>query len=228
MTYLDFYLEQAVDPPEHIYDYLLGRGVTRKQISLFGIKYFDKILELKRGHVEYDNFKIWSSDGRLPKGKIVFPLRNSLSELIGFTLQDLKGFKTKFFLKTSEYEGLFFGLPQALPEIWKTEEVYLVEGPFDLFPVFRLFKNTLSILTTNISATQVLFLRRFVKRIFALLDNDKAGENGFVKLNKKLGSSHEIIKIPYLAKDPNDLWKKYGDFGFEKVIREKLERLILI
>lgn len=228
MSLLEKYLEQAIEPPEEIIDYLLTRGVTRSQVAQYEIKYFSNNLEIIKRGLGWQEFERWSQKGCLPRNKLVFPLRNSIGELVGFTLQSIQGFKTKFIMPLSDYEGLFFGLPQALQKIWETEEVFIVEGAFDLLPIARLFENSLSLLTTNISMMQICFLERFVKRIFSLLDNDDAGENGFVKLTKKLTGKIEIIRLPYLAKDPNDLWVKFGEEGFQKAIKSQLDRLILI
>jgi len=228
MQCLNYYYEQTIYPPDEVLDYLLSRGVTREEIDFFGIRFFDSKPKIKDlSGTDWKEFKRWSSDGSLLRGKLIFPLKNSQEQLIGFTAQDTKKFKTKFMSVLHNLEGTFYGLNQAFEKIWATEEVFITEGVFDYHPLFRLFPNSLSILTANISALQITFFKRYVKRIFSLLDNDKAGESGFVKLQEKLGNAVELIKISYLAKDLNELWEKLGEEGFQKVLKSQIDRLIL-
>lgn len=231
MNCLEFYYDQAAKPSGDVLDYLLTRGVSLDEIEKYGIRFFDKKPEIKEASdLDSANFLRWSSKGEFLPGKMVFPVRNSQNYLIGIYLQEIKnkGIKTKFFIHLSELEGIFYNLENALEEIWKTEEVFITEGAFDLYPLARFRKNSLGILTANISSKQLSFFRRYVKRIFSLLDNDKAGKAGFVKLKEKIGSDIEVICITYLAKDLNELWQKFGEAFFQKTLSEQLSHLILI
>lgn len=229
MNCLEYYYNQAVEPTEKATDYLLSRGLSREEIKFFGIRFFETRPKIKdSGKSDWKEFKDWATDGSLLQGKLVFPLWNSQGQLVALTLQSLGKFKTKFISHLSELEGVFYGLKYALESIWKTEEVFITEGVFDFHPLFRLFSNSLGILTANISAKQITFFKRYVKRIYSLLDNDKAGESGFVKLCEKIGKDIEVIRISYLAKDLGDLWEKNGEEGFQKAIQDQMSRLILL
>jgi len=228
---LQFYYDQARAPEGAVLDYLLTRGVSSPEVEKYGIRFFSEKPETKHiAQADWVDFSKWSSDGNLLIGKMIFPLYNSQKQLIGIYLQEtkLKGLKTKFLLKLSDLEGIFYNLDNALEEIWKTEEVFITEGAFDLYPLARFRTNSLGILTANISSKQISFFRRYVKRIFSLLDIDKAGETGFVKLKEKIGSNIEVFQLRYLAKDLNELWQKFGEDFFRKTFEEQLSRLILI
>lgn len=229
MTCLEYYYGQADPPSEKALDYLLSRGVGQEVIEHFGIKFFDKRPKIKEsGRPDWKEFRAWATDGSLLRGKLAFPLWNSQKQLVGLALQALGKFKTKFLSHLAALEGIFYGLDKAIGSIWEKEEVFITEGLFDFYPLYRLFPNSLGILTANVSIKQITFFKRYVKRIFSLLDNDEAGEFGFVKLGEKLDKDIELIKIPYLAKDLGQLWEKFGEEGFQKAIKEQIDRLILL
>lgn len=229
MNCLEYYYNQAEEPTERATDYLLSRGLSREEVKHFGIRFFDKRPKIKEsGRPDWKEFKEWATDGSLLQGKLVFPLWNSQEQLVALTLQSLGKFKTKFLSSLADLEGVFYGLKFAIEAIWEKEEVFITEGVFDFHPLYRVFPNSLGILTANISAKQITFFKRYVKRIYSLLDNDKAGESGFVKLCENIGKEIEVIKIPYLAKDLGQLWERNGDVGFQKALQDQINRLILI
>lgn len=232
MNCAEHYYEKTVVPPESIIDYLLSRGITRDEILSFGIRYFvEKPYLVGPKNNDYKKFYAWSKAGTLLPGKLVFPFRNSQGELVGFEIRDQdseKPFKSRFWIKLANNEGVFYGLDKALEHIWMNECVYLTEGVFDYHPLRRLYPNSLGILTAHISANQLNFLRRYVKRVFTLLDNDKAGESAFVKFQEKSQNIFEIIPIKFLAKDLGELWEKYGEAKFQKLIKQQVDKLILI
>jgi DNA primase len=232
MNCAEHYYAKTVEPPESSIDYLLSRGITRDEISSFGIRFFDESPYLVGPkNNDYKKFYAWSKAGSLLPGKLVFPFRNSQNELVGFEIRDqddIKPFKSRFWIKLANNEGVFYGLDKALEEIWSSECVYLTEGVFDFHPLRRLYSNSLGVLTAHISANQLNFLRRYVKRVFTLLDNDKAGEGAFVKFQEKAEDLFEIIPIKFLAKDLGELWENYGEEKFRSLIRQQVDRLILI
>jgi DNA primase len=118
-------------------------------------------------------------------------------------------------------EAVLFGLAQAIPHIWRTRSVFLVEGAFDLFPIQRHVPQVVATLTARVVDALVRVLRRLVRRIWLGYDMDETGRRGSDRFIKAHGDDFEdvsIIEYPKvkmisgkLIKDPGDLWEAWGD-----------------
>lgn len=154
---------------------------------------------------------------------ILFPIYDDMSHVVGFELRSIAA-KNHFKFYDPKGRYFFFGMNQrALEEIFRTEEVFLTEGTFDTV-TFSLWKpNVLGLMTNKISVQQMLFLRRYVKRIYLCLDADKQGlkQQKYVLEDLSKQGFH-AKRFPYLTgsdkvKDANDFLKMYGR---ERLMRE--------
>lgn len=197
---------------------LWGRGVTDAQIRLLNIGYLNKSLPPS----SYPgDFLEWSWKGRRFDDVFVFPLTNALNQVRGFQFRHVdrarKGYLDYF---VEEDEPVLFGLGQAIPHMWETGQVVLVEGVYDLCPIQRVFPDTVATMRAGATEGFIRLLRRFVADVWLAYDMDKTGRSVSFTFVKDHGQTFKVHNLSFprpkmpsgeLAKDPGDLWEVWGD-----------------
>lgn len=98
------------------------------------------------------------------------------------------------------------------PHIWLGEEwvdlnkpIVVVEGPFDLASVYRVYRNVVSPLFVNPSFDKLMRMADALEWI-TFYDRGKGGEAGRAKVEKIMGSDHIVhhLEPPAGRKDPGD------------------------
>lgn len=207
--------QQNID--ESVSEALYGRGLSPEQI-----------LEFKLGFIEGSfpsgidpKFVQWAKGNKL-KDSFVLPLTNSLSEVLGFQFRSIdkskKGYLDYFLSKD---EPVLFGLGQAVPHIWSSESICVVEGAFDLFPVQRVLPYTVGTITAKITAEFLRWVFRLVRKVYLFYDADKTGREAcwsFVGEHRTDFDRLQVMEYPRgvtlygkFVKDPADLWEAWGD-----------------
>lgn len=197
---------------------LWSRGVSDAQIDLFRIGYLNLYLP-PLGYSK--EFLTLTRSGELLDGVFVLPLTNILGQIKGLQFRpvdrDRKAYRTFYHERD---ESVYFGLGQAMPRIWETETVWLVEGAFDLFPLQRVFQNSFSALTLGTSEALAQLLRRFVKQVWLLYDCDRDGRRACYDFRANFGGDDLDVQIPTypklrygkrFVKDPGEIWEVWGD-----------------
>ncbi len=195
---------------------LWARGVSDEQIALYRIGYLDKKLSPSCP----TEFIEWSLHGNRLNDVFVFPLTNVLGQIRGVQFRHVekaaKGY-LDYFLAPDELT--LFGLGQAIPHMWKTRTIWLVEGVYDLYPIQRVYPQVFATMTASVTQDIIRVLRRFVDVAWVGYDNDKPGANAVAKVAKE----ENVVKIRSaippkirkvdgsLTKDYSDLWEVWGD-----------------
>lgn len=202
---------------------LWSRGVSDNQIREFRIGYLDKhlpVLQDAKGFLSWYEF-----NKALLLDAFVFPLTNALGQVKGLQFRRVeRGAKGYLDYIPVKDEPSFFGLSQAMPHVWKTRIICLVEGAFDLLPVQRVFPNTVPTMTSSVSTAFFRFLRRNVQEVWFCYDMDRAGWAGVREFIDNYGSHFKRVLHPQLprlvtvrgkvTKDPGELWESLGDEQF--------------
>lgn len=233
MAWLDDFAartKERVD--ERVRDALAMRGVTDVQIEKYGIGYIDTVLPPDLAYPEAFLKETWH--GRKLDDSYVFPLTNTLGDVRGFQFRHVDRARTgytDFFLDRSE--AVLFGLGQAMPHVWTTGSIFLVEGNFDLFPVERHVPGVVATLTARVPDIFVHVLRRMVEGdVWMGYDMDAAGRRGIMNFTKSHGDDFKVREVVYptpvvtdgkRAKDPNELWALWGDEKFGAFLRSTME-----
>jgi len=163
------------------------------------------------------------------RGKLVFPMRNPLGVLRGIQIRspdrDKKDY-SKFYLKRSKVDAVFFGAELAMESVWETKRIFLCEGLFDYFPLQRIFSNTVCTGTANVSNRQIQFLERMVQDITVVFDMDWGGNEFWTKFQRDHSSKFRSLTRLELrgGKDVSDMWAALG----QEVLEERLTRQILL
>lgn len=197
---------------------LWTRGVSDEQIEAYKIGY---LVGLPSALSNPKEFSSWWAGMKL-EDVFVFPLTNALGQVKGLQFRHVRrefaGYQDYLPVKD---EPAYFGLAQAMPHVWKTRTICLVEGVFDLFPIQRVIPNTVPTMTASVTTAFLRFLKRSVTEIWFCYDMDKTGRDGTFDFIKEHRSEFERIKAPQLprlvmpngkfTKDPSDLWELLGD-----------------
>lgn len=211
---------------------LWGRGVTDEQIAEYGLGYLDRDLP----DLPYsETFLKWADNGNKLDDVFVLPLTNTLGAIKGFQFRHVDRERAGYMDFIAEKgEAVLFGLNQAMPHVWKSRSVFLVEGAFDLFPVQRVNPATVATLTARVVDPLVRILRRLADQVVMGYDMDEAGRASCEKFAKWHGKASpvgakefdvRIVDWPQAAmdggfiKDPSDLWEALGDDQFGKFVR---------
>jgi DNA primase len=227
MNWLDSFVTHCSELPEKAREALWARGVTDEQIDAYRIGYVDRVLP----EVDLpESFRKWCSVGDRTEDSFILPLTNSLGDIRGVQLRHVErersGYMTWFAVND---EPILFGLGQAMPYVWASKAIYLVEGAFDLFPVQRVFPGTVSTLTAHINEPLLRLLRRLTSRVVLGYDSDSAGRNSSAYHEKLLRNDFEVRTVTYprvpmpelgkTSKDPSDLWEAWGETKFQAFLK---------
>jgi DNA primase len=200
---------------------LWTRGVTDEQIELFRLGAINK----KLPDLSYPkDFLEWCWQGRRLDDMFLLPLTNTLGQVKGLQFRhvdrDRRGYSDYI---PFEDEPVLFGLAQAMPHVWQTESVWLVEGAFDLFPIQRVYPEIVATLTARLSGEFSKLLRRLVKEIWLGYDMDKAGRDARARILRTYGREFTVRDVAFpqplrlngeKTKDPSELWEAWGDSQF--------------
>ncbi len=176
------------------------------------------------------DFILWSKNGSRVPRCFVLPLTDSLGTITGFQFRPVDRDNSKHMDYIAAEDALvLFGFHQALPHIWATEQIFIVEGAFDLFPVQRVVPGVVATMTARITDSFVRVLRRLVRVVWLGYDADPAGQSATSRFIKKHGRDFDVRPILYpkvpvrgtgkLTKDPGDLWEVWGDAQFQQFLR---------
>ena len=134
-------------------------------------------------------------------------------KVVNITFRTITG--DKEFMKVGNTKGIFYGIGNLSVDFKYGDPILLVEGHLDRDVMSCMFyKNTLGIMTNQLSKLQIKLLEGLTNKVILMLDNDEAGNVGarIVKSQLKGFKINEIIPYLYI-KDAGDILKlKRDDF----------------
>ena len=209
------FLEEVVERAHHaltdeVFDYLLLRGASVEQVKQTRVGYFHKPPVIEGDTPEIKRFRFWAESHDL-RDRIIFPLTNPSGQVIGLNTRGYPKKKfDRFIVKSATAEAILFGFTEEVKQkAWETGWLSICEGTFDWFPLNRAAPQSVCVLSANVSNAQVKFLWRFVRTVVTVLDNDSGGDEGRLKLDRRLGRMQEapqIFRLDYKGKDPGESW----------------------
>lgn len=142
---------------------------------------------------------LWHDDW----GRIVFPVRDNSTKLVGLHGRSVFNQDPKYLIYT--YKG------QSNLQIWYGEQwvdmdrpVVVAESVFDLARIYQVYRNVVSPLTASLSKTKVHRIAQ-AREIVTLFDADAAGEKARYRMQEWLPKSALIHLTPSPWKDPGDM-----------------------
>lgn len=157
--------------------------------------------------------------GLLNTNNLIMPFKNLYGDtlaLVGRTLLENSDSGDRHIQKykyTKNFNKRFhlFGLNFAKHSILSNNYVILVEGQFDCISAqSNGFHNVVAIGGASLSKHQFNILNRLTDNFYFLLDNDQAGEKGYISAQKRYGAEVNIkkIELPKEYKDVDEYLKQ--------------------
>ena len=164
------------------------------------------------------------------KNRIIFPITNFRSEVVGFGGRALEDFGPKY-LNSSESSiykknrTLYF-LPNFLKDVKKHKFVIIVEGYFDVIAFNKLgYSNVASPSGTALTIQQLNQVSKYTDEIYLCFDNDQAGIEAtkrIVEIKNNISKDLNIysILLPSKYKDISEFYES-GEKNIDNLISDK-------
>ncbi|MNJ95848.1 DNA primase [compost metagenome] len=248
MTQACDYYRQQLRHAERAKNYLIGRGLTGEIAARYGMGYapdgwdglrsvfpdyevealvesglvIDKAEEEGANRKRYDRFR----------DRIMFPIRNSKGQVIGFGGRVLDNGEPKYlnspetplFQKGSELYGLF----EARQAIREAGYALVTEGYMDVVALAQLgFPQVVATLGTACTPIHVQKLLRQTDQVIFSFDGDKAGRRAArraLEASLPHASDNKVIKFLFLPSehDPDSYIRELGTEAFEKQVQDAM------
>jgi DNA primase len=151
-----------------------------------------------------------------------FPIRNKYRQCLGIGRRDIS--KKRYIYPINFIKPLYgiYELPTKIQNLW------IVEGPFNLWSLHQWRKNGVALLGTGTKLQYEELLNVDTNNFILALDPDEAGRNGTKKIIQFLLQHHKyniyVALIPE-GKDVNDLTE--NEFNGVEVVPYKVWRKII-
>ena len=219
--------------------YLMDRKLEGEDIKNYKIGFAEKdekkIIEFcKSSDISDSDFKklgLFSDKGNfLFKNRIMFPITNFRSEVVGFGGRALEDYGPKY-LNSSESSiykknrTLYF-LSNFLRDIKKNKFVIIVEGYFDVIAFNKLgYSNVASPSGTALTIQQLSQISKYTDEIYLCFDNDNAGIEAtkrIVEIKNNISKDINLytILLPKEYKDISEFYES-GNQNIKEIISDK-------
>jgi len=205
-------LGYSPDTWQGLSDFLVGRGYAREEIVRAGLA-----VQSEKGNNPYDRFR----------GRIIFPIFDLNSQVIGFTarvFKDVDKKETAKYINTPQtilYDksSVLYGLNFAKVAVRKNNQCVLTEGQTDTIMCHQAgFENTVAVSGTALTPGHLNLLKRYTDNLLLSFDMDVAGDTATkrgINLAESQGFNIKVIDTYSGAKDPAEIilenpenWKK--------------------
>jgi len=196
-------LGYSPDTWQSLSDFLIGRGYTRQEIVKAGLA-----VEKEGNRADsYDRFR----------GRIIFPIFDANSQVIGFGARVFKDAQNKEIAKyintpqTMLYDKshTLYGINNAKLSIRKKSQCVITEGYTDTIMCHQAgFDNTIATSGTALTSQHLNILKRYTDNLLLAFDMDVAGDSATkrgINLAEAQGFNIKIIDNYDNAKDPAEI-----------------------
>ncbi len=220
-------------------DYLKNRKLDGEDIKNYKLGFAEKDEKkitqyCKTNNISDADFKklglLSEKRNFLFKNRIIFPITNFRSEVVGFGGRALEDFGPKY-LNSSESSiykknrTLYF-LPNFLKDVKKHKFVIIVEGYFDVIAFNKLgYSNVASPSGTALTIQQLNQVSKYTDEIYLCFDNDEAGIEAtkrIVEIKNNISKDLNLysILLPTKYKDISEFYES-GENNIDNLISDK-------
>ncbi len=149
------------------------------------------------------------------RGRLMFPIRDTLGRVVGFGARVLEGEDGPKYINSPESPyfkkgALLYGLYEGRDEIKAHDTLVVMEGYTDVLLSHQHgFRNAVATLGTALTETNLQLIARYGSRVTFVFDGDRAGRQAALKATK-LGLQTElelsVVLLPD-GRDPGDILK---------------------
>jgi len=163
------------------------------------------------------------------RGRIMFPIRNDIGEVIAFSGRLLKDEEGAAKYLNSPETPLFrkgrvlFGLDKSKRALIEANRAVVCEGQLDLISLFEAgITNVVAPQGTAFTEGQARILKRFVNEVVLCFDADAAGQKAAERSLDALLQNDLIVRVAQMpvGADPDSLVRREGKEAFERRIAE--------
>jgi len=220
-------------------EYLNKRGVSQKTIETFSLGYSPRSWDslgkylLKKGFLITDLAlaglvspkKYGGGFFDMFRGRLMFPLKNSRGQVVGFSGRTLFEEDPKY-INTKETpvfkkESFLFGLNVSKEAIKKEGMAVVVEGEFDMITPFQHgLLNIVGAKGTALTRNQIGLLKNLCDSITLIFDSDFAGREASlrgIEVSESQGVNVKVAILPEGSKDPDDAVSKNSKEFFKSI-----------
>jgi DNA primase len=246
MTQATQFYRQQLRGARHAIDYLKGRGLTGEVAAKYGIGYAPDGWDSLRGvFADYDDDALVEAGLVIDKSdeqgstrkrydrfrdRIMFPIRNTKGQVIGFggrvlgvgEPKYLNSPETPLFQKGSELYGLF----EARQAIRDRGYALVTEGYMDVVALAQFgFEQAVATLGTACTPVHVQKLLRQTDQVIFSFDGDAAGRRAARRALEAClphATDNRILKFLFLPTehDPDSYIREHGNAAFEQMVHE--------
>ncbi|MDO8582857.1 MAG: DNA primase [bacterium] len=216
---------------DEIWEYALGRGLTRETIAEFEIGYAPPSSDLLLRHLVKKGLSMQDIEGSglvfrtergtywdRFRGRLMFPLYNHVGKVVGFTGRimpqanapaDIAKYvnspETPIFQKSK----ILYGFHKSKGAIREAGTAVLVEGQMDFLMSYQSgVKNVIATSGTALTADHLLALRRIAEKLLLCFDSDEAGQRAIERgIDLALAHDFSVGVVALSEKDPADIAK---------------------
>ena len=216
---------------DDIWEYALGRGLTRETIAEFEIGYAPPSSDLLLRHLVKRGLSMQDIEGSglvfrtergtywdRFRGRLMFPLYNHVGKVVGFTGRimpqanapaDIAKYvnspETPIFQKSK----ILYGFHKSKGAIREAGTAVLVEGQMDFLMSYQSgVKNVIATSGTALTADHLLALRRIAEKLLLCFDSDEAGQRAIERgIDLALAHDFSVGVVALSEKDPADIAK---------------------
>lgn len=202
----EYQIGYALDSWDGLKTHLEAKGCQADDARALGL-----IRPGKQGRGDYDLFR----------GRLIFPIYDLSGRVVALAGRVLDSGKPKYINSPESpvyHKGsVLFGLYQARQAMRKSDEVILVEGYFDQLALYRAgYPQVVATCGTALTVDHARILKRYVKRVVLLFDQDEAGRQATFKAMGVLqeeGLPALVIDLPG-GEDPDSFVQSFGPDAF--------------
>lgn len=217
-------------------NYLKNRNISHETLDKFGAGYAPKdftLLSKTLTQKGYETKNLISAGLLNPKenkifdrfiNRITFPFYDLSGRIIGFTGRSIEESDFAKYLNSPDTDlfekgKTLFGLHQAKQSIQIKNEVYLVEGQFDVLALHETgYHNVICGSGTAFTNDQAKLIKRFTDNVTLIYDGDTAGVKAAIR-NIDILLAHSLkvwaVLLPK-GQDPDSYVRKQGKEKFDK------------
>jgi len=222
-------------------EYLERRGISREIADEFGLGYSERSrgalkaflkttdipvdIFLSTGIVRMKETDLYDMFG----GRIVIPIIDVNKRVIGFGGRTLEKDGIPKYVNSPESSVFskrtaLFGIDRTKKHITDRDEVFIVEGYFDLIALYSAgLTNAVSTLGTSVTEGQIMKLRNYTENITLMLDGDEAGIKSALRLIglfAEMDVNGNMVVLPE-GHDPDSFIRQRGADAMVRIAKDK-------